>query len=130
MDKRRANDWHSRLSAWAKTGPPRSKTHTPQDQCHYAANPGWRQSDAMRFRRLDVNMASTYECSRNEVISNVGVLFAAGHRGWLGHRLAFPAFGLPRAPLRPITAIGDVDSIGRSEKDRALAAPRAWISDR
>ena len=31
-----------------------------------------------RFRSLDVNMASTFECSRNDVISNVGVLIAAG----------------------------------------------------
>ncbi|NUQ17143.1 MAG: cation transporter [Sphingomonas sp.] len=31
-----------------------------------------------RFRREDVNMASTFECSRNDVISNVGVLGAAG----------------------------------------------------
>lgn len=31
-----------------------------------------------RFRRLDVNMASTFECSRNDVISNIGVLAAAG----------------------------------------------------
>lgn len=31
-----------------------------------------------RFRRQDVNMASTWECSRNDVISNVGVLVAAG----------------------------------------------------
>lgn len=31
-----------------------------------------------RFRRQDVNMASTFECSRNDVISNVGVLAAAG----------------------------------------------------
>ena len=31
-----------------------------------------------RFRRQDVNMASTFECSRNEVISNVGVLIAGG----------------------------------------------------
>jgi cation diffusion facilitator family transporter len=30
-----------------------------------------------RFRSHDVNMASTFECSRNDVISNVGVLFAA-----------------------------------------------------
>ena len=42
-----------------------------------------------RFRRQDVNMASTWECSRNDVISNVGALAAgadgrdvavAGHR--------------------------------------------------
>jgi cation diffusion facilitator family transporter len=31
-----------------------------------------------RFRAQDVNMASTFECSRNDVISNVGVLAAAG----------------------------------------------------
>lgn len=31
-----------------------------------------------RFRAHDVNMASTSECSRNDVISNVGVLLAAG----------------------------------------------------
>lgn len=31
-----------------------------------------------RFRRQDVNMASTFECSRNDLISNVGVLIAAG----------------------------------------------------
>lgn len=30
------------------------------------------------FRAQDVNMASTFECSRNDVISNVGVLAAAG----------------------------------------------------
>jgi Co/Zn/Cd efflux system component len=31
-----------------------------------------------RFRAHDVNMASTFECSRNDVISNCGVLLAAG----------------------------------------------------
>jgi cation diffusion facilitator family transporter len=31
-----------------------------------------------RFRSQDVNMASTFECSRNDVISNIGVLLAAG----------------------------------------------------
>jgi Co/Zn/Cd efflux system component len=30
-----------------------------------------------RFRAHDVNMASTFECSRNDVMSNVGVLMAA-----------------------------------------------------
>lgn len=30
-----------------------------------------------RFRRQDVNMSSTFECSRNDVIANVGVLVAA-----------------------------------------------------
>ena len=36
-----------------------------------------------RFRAQDVNMASTFECSRNDVISNVGVLLAAGLVAWL-----------------------------------------------
>ncbi|HYD24150.1 MAG TPA: cation transporter [Croceibacterium sp.] len=36
-----------------------------------------------RFRAQDVNMASTFECSRNDVISNVGVLAAAGLVAWL-----------------------------------------------
>jgi len=31
-----------------------------------------------RFRGQDVNMASTFECSRNDVVQNVGVLIAAG----------------------------------------------------
>lgn len=31
-----------------------------------------------RFRRQDVNMSSTFECSRNDVAANVGVLVAAG----------------------------------------------------
>jgi Co/Zn/Cd efflux system component len=31
-----------------------------------------------RFRSHDVNMASTFECSRNDVIANMGVLVAAG----------------------------------------------------
>lgn len=30
-----------------------------------------------RFRKRDVNMSSTFECSRNDVIANVGVLLAA-----------------------------------------------------
>ena len=30
-----------------------------------------------RFRRHDVNMASTFECSRNDILSNLGVLIAA-----------------------------------------------------
>ena len=30
-----------------------------------------------QFRRQDVNMSSTFECSRNDVIANVGVLVAA-----------------------------------------------------
>jgi cation diffusion facilitator family transporter len=35
-----------------------------------------------QFRTQDVNMASTFECSRNDVISNFGVLIAAGLVYW------------------------------------------------
>lgn len=35
-----------------------------------------------RYRSQDVNMASTVECSRNDVISNVGVLLAALAVAW------------------------------------------------
>ena len=31
-----------------------------------------------RFRAQDINMSSTFECSRNDVIGNTGVLIAAG----------------------------------------------------
>ncbi|MES2000877.1 MAG: cation transporter [Pseudomonadota bacterium] len=36
-----------------------------------------------QFRDQDVNMSSTFECSRNDVISNVGVLAAAGAVAYL-----------------------------------------------
>lgn len=31
-----------------------------------------------RYRKQDVNMSSTLECRRNDIIANVGVLVAAG----------------------------------------------------
>lgn len=31
-----------------------------------------------RYRKRDINMSSTFECSRNDVIANLGVLLAAG----------------------------------------------------
>lgn len=37
-----------------------------------------------RFRRLNINMSSTFECSRNDVISNTGVLVAAALVGLSG----------------------------------------------
>ena len=36
-----------------------------------------------RFRYQDVNMASTWECSRNYLINNTGVILAAGLVWWL-----------------------------------------------
>lgn len=37
-----------------------------------------------RYRKVDVNMSSTFECSRNDIIANVGVLFAAAGVWWTG----------------------------------------------
>lgn len=37
-----------------------------------------------RFRDQDVNMSSTFECSRNDVLANCGVLIAAAGVGLLG----------------------------------------------
>lgn len=37
-----------------------------------------------RFRRENVNMSSTFECSRNDVVSNTGVLVAAALVGLTG----------------------------------------------
>lgn len=37
-----------------------------------------------RFRRHDINMSSTFECSRNDVVANVGVLAAAAGVGLIG----------------------------------------------
>ena len=74
-----------------------------------------------RYRTADVNMSSTFECSRNDVIANLGVLAAAGgvalfHSPWpdilVGSaiallflrsairvlRQAWPAFRAPPAP--------------------------------
>jgi Co/Zn/Cd efflux system component len=31
-----------------------------------------------RFRKLNINMSSTFECSRNDIVSNIGVLIAGG----------------------------------------------------
>ncbi len=36
-----------------------------------------------RFRHEDLNMASTWECSRNDLINNTGVILAAGLVWWL-----------------------------------------------
>lgn len=37
-----------------------------------------------RFRKLNVNMSSTFECSRNDVASNIGVLVAGAVVAWSG----------------------------------------------
>lgn len=47
-----------------------------------------------RFRRLNVNMSSTFECSRNDVIANLGVLMAAGGVAWLDSPWPDIAIGL------------------------------------
>ncbi len=51
-----------------------------------------------RFRRLNLNMKSTFECSRNDVISNVGVLVAAG-------AVAFSGSGWPDIVVGVVIAL-------------------------
>jgi len=57
-----------------------------------------------RYRAHDVNMSSTFECSRNNVIANLGVLAAAGGVVWAGLTMA----GRPRrlGDRCPILALG------------------------
>jgi cation diffusion facilitator family transporter len=52
-----------------------------------------------RFRAQDVNMASTFECSRNDVISNVGVLLAAALVAWFASPWPDIAIGSAMAVL-------------------------------
>ena len=48
----------------------------------------------MRFRRGEINMRSTWLCSRNDVLANVGVLVAAGLVGYTGSPWPDVAIGL------------------------------------
>lgn len=52
-----------------------------------------------RFRKLNVNMSSTFECSRNDVFSNIGVLGAAGLVGLTGSAWPDVAVGMIIASL-------------------------------
>lgn len=52
-----------------------------------------------RFRAQDVNMSSTFECSRNDVISNCGVLLAAVLVAWLASPWPDIVIGLAMALL-------------------------------
>jgi cation diffusion facilitator family transporter len=52
-----------------------------------------------RFRSHDLNMASTFECSRNDVCSNVGVLIAAGGVALFNSPWSDIAIGLAIAAL-------------------------------
>ena len=48
----------------------------------------------MRFRRGEINMRSTWLCSRNDVLANVGVLVAAALVGYTGSPWPDVAIGL------------------------------------
>ncbi len=48
----------------------------------------------LRFRRGEINMRSTWLCSRNDVVANVGVLVAAGLVGYTGSPWPDLAIGL------------------------------------
>jgi Co/Zn/Cd efflux system component len=52
-----------------------------------------------RFRKANVNMSSTFECSRNDVVSNLGVLVAASLVGLTGAAWPDIAVGLMVAAI-------------------------------
>lgn len=47
-----------------------------------------------RYRNDDLNMRSTWICSRNDIISNTGVLIAAAAVGWTGSKWPDIAIGV------------------------------------
>jgi cation diffusion facilitator family transporter len=47
-----------------------------------------------RFRNGDINLRATWICSRNDMIGNVGVLFAAGMVTWFGSPIPDIMIGL------------------------------------
>ena len=75
-----------------------------------------------RHRDQDVNMSSVWECSRNDIVSNIAVFFAAGGVWlsgsgwpdlivaaglvWFLYRSAFRVIASARAELRPGVAQG------------------------
>jgi cation diffusion facilitator family transporter len=59
-----------------------------------------------RFRRQDINMRSTFECSRNDVIANLGVLVAAAGVWATGAGWPDIAVGLIVAALFVRSAVG------------------------
>lgn len=82
-----------------------------------------------RFRAANVNMSSTFECSRNDVISNLGGArrcragrgvrqLLARHRGGRGHRAAVPALGGSRAAR----------GLARVARRASMMASKPWTS--
>ena len=79
-----------------------------------------------RFRAQDVNMASTYECSRNDVISNVGVLIAAGLVAATSSPWPDIIIGLVMAAIVLRSAVRVLgDSVPQMKNDPAGATDRA-----
>jgi cation diffusion facilitator family transporter len=83
-----------------------------------------------RHRQVDVNMSSTFECSRNDVIANVGVLVAAGavaftHSPWPDILVALAIAGLFLRSAARVLASG-----WREFRRPAAPAPSFAISQR
>src|SRR3546814_18946436 len=104
------------------------------------------------FRRENVNMSSTFECSRNDVASNVGVLAAAGLVGLTGSAWpdiivgglidvlflrsawrvlgeAWPAWRAAKAPARELLQChGNLPEVGRGWVEPFCLSypPRLW----
>ena len=78
-----------------------------------------------RYRAHDMNMSSTFECSRNDVIANVGVLLAAAGVWWWDSAWPDIAVGLTIAALFLRSQSASSGRRGRSSMPRAqpLTAP-------
>lgn len=76
-----------------------------------------------RHRSDDVNMSSVFECSRNDIASNVAVILAAGAVGWLGSGWPDLVVAIALAGLL-LTSAGRVMLRARRELS---AAPKAVV---
>ncbi|MES2301931.1 MAG: cation transporter [Pseudomonadota bacterium] len=70
-----------------------------------------------RFRSENVNMASTFECSRNDVAANLGVLIAAGRVGATGKAWPDIAVGAIIAVIFIRSALRVLSSGGTAWRD-------------
>jgi cation diffusion facilitator family transporter len=76
-----------------------------------------------RFRTLNINMSSTFECSRNDVVSNVGVLGAAALVGLTGSVWPDVAIATVIAVIFLCSAIGVLREAVPAWRDAKAARP-------
>jgi Co/Zn/Cd efflux system component len=82
----------------------------------------------MRFRDTDINLRSVWLCSRNDVMSNAGVIAAAGAVAWLGQGWPDLLVGAVVAILFLHISYDVLRTALRQMRDRT--APAAVVRDR